>query len=371
MTMPRFIPGLELSRHFYHEAVRPILNEQYPNLAHAAANIGTGSDVLGFDTPMSRDHDWGPSVILFLRDADMEHAASIRTVMRDRLPHMFYGYPVNFGTAPTEPETAVLQPTTAGPINHHVFVTTVRSFVQRHLGHSLDQPFDAVDWLTFPAQTLRGLTTGALYHDGVGELTTIREQLAWYPHDVWLYLLAAGWNRLEQEEHLMPRAGEVGDELGSAVIGSRLVRDIMTLCFLMERQYAPYPKWFGTAFKHLRCADRLLQVLWRAQQAATWPEREAALSEAYEALARMHNALHLTSPLPAHVSPFFGRPFKVIHGDLFAAALVAQIVDPQVQRIAAQRLIGGIDQWSDSTDLRSDVVWRPVLRRLYEINHDA
>jgi hypothetical protein len=47
----------------------------------------------------------------------------------------------------------------------------------------------------------------------------------------------------------MPRAGFVGDELGSALIGSRLVRDIMNLCFLLEKQYAPYPKWFGTAFQ--------------------------------------------------------------------------------------------------------------------------
>jgi hypothetical protein len=35
----------------------------------------------------------------------------------------------------------------------------------------------------------------------------------------------------------MGRAGYVGDELGAALIGSRLVRDMMRLCFLMERQY--------------------------------------------------------------------------------------------------------------------------------------
>ncbi len=37
----------------------------------------------------------------------------------------------------------------------------------------------------------------------------------------------------------------IGDEVGSALIGSRLVRDIMRLCFLMEQTYAPYAKWFG------------------------------------------------------------------------------------------------------------------------------
>src|SRR5207237_6360337 len=123
------------------------------------------------------------------------------------------------------------------------------------------------------SQHLRELTMGALHHDAIGELTELRERLAWYPHDVWLYLLAAGWQRIGQEEHLMPRAGYVGDELGSALIGSRLVRDIMNLCFLLEKQYAPYPKWFGTAFQRLHSAQEIGPLLWRAQQRSPSDER--------------------------------------------------------------------------------------------------
>ncbi len=164
----------------------------------------------------------------------------------------------------------------------------------------------------------------------------------------------------------MPRAGYAGDELGSALMGSRLVRDVMRLCFLMAKQYAPYPKWFGTAFKQLDCAQALLPMLWRAQRASTWQEREAALGEAFEFLARAHNALGITEALPEIVSSFHERPFKVIHGETFAQAICAQIADPGVERIASLRLIGGLDQWSDSTDLRSDASWRRVLRGLYE-----
>jgi hypothetical protein len=200
----------------------------------------------------------------------------------------------------------------------------------------------------------------------VGELTALREQLAWYPHDVWLYLLAVGWQRIGQEEHLMPRAGYAGDELGAALMGSRLARDVMSLCFLMEKQYAPYPKWFGTAFKQLDCAQALSPALWRAQRARTWQEREAALCKAFEFLARAHNALGITEELPETVSSFHDRPFKVIHGETFAQAICAQITDPEVERIASRRLIGSLDQWSDSTDLRSDASWRSILRGLYE-----
>jgi hypothetical protein len=35
------------------------------------------------------------------------------------------------------------------------------------------------------------------------------------------------WNRIGQEEHLMGRADR-GDEIGSAIIAARLVRDLMS-----------------------------------------------------------------------------------------------------------------------------------------------
>jgi uncharacterized protein DUF4037 len=238
-------------------------------------------------------------------------------------------------------------------------------FVRSVLAWDATRELTPADWLTFPSQALLSLTAGAVHHDGTGELGALRERLAWYPRDVWIYLLAAGWQRISQEEHLMQRAGFAGDELGSALIGSRLVRDVMSLCFLMERRYAPYPKWFGTAFARLACAAGLTPTLRRAQLAAGWREREAALCDAYETVARMHNGLGVTEELPAHVSPFFDRPFRVIHGERFAQALKAQIADPAVRTIAKRHLIGGIDQLSDSTDLRAGADWLEPLRPLY------
>jgi hypothetical protein len=364
--MTSFLPGRELSRRFYEEAVRPLLDERFPRLPHAAAHLGRGSDVLGFDTQMSTDHDWGPSVLIFLRDEDAYLGESMRAMLSNHLPPTFYGYPVNFDESPLEPETLTMHMIEDGPINHRVFPMTLRTFFLTHLAYDIAHPPDVAEWLTFPSQALREIAAGALYHDGTGELTKLRAHLAWYPHDVWLYLLASGWQRIGQEEHLMPRAGFVGDELGSALIASRLVRDVMSLCFLLEKQYAPYPKWFGTAFKQLKCAGQLWPVLWRAQQTPTWQEREVALCEAYEFLARAHNALRITPHLPETVSQFFNRPFKVIDGGSYAQALVAQITDPAVKRVASRRLIGSIDQFSDNTDLRTAGDFRPTLQRLYQ-----
>ena len=364
--MSAFLSGGVLSRRFYEEAVRPLLAEYFAAIPYAAAHLGPGSDVLGFDTEMSQDHDWGPAVHIFLKDKDASLAEDIRQALSNRLPHSISGYPVNFSETPVEPGTFAMQTTDDGPVNHRVRVMTLRAFFQTQLAWDIDQPLNAAMWLTIPSQSLREVTAGTVHYDGVGELTELRQRLAWYPRDVWLYLLACGWWRIGQEEHLMPRAGFAGDELGSAIIASRLVRDVMNLCFLMEKQYAPYPKWFGTAFKQLRCAERFRPILWRAQVSRSWQERETALCEAYELLVSMHNALCIAREMPETVSPFFSRPFKVIHGDHFADALSGQITDNDVRRIASKRLIGSIDQFSDNTDLRCVTEFRPVLRRLYE-----
>jgi hypothetical protein len=255
-----------------------------------------------------------------------------------------------------------LQTISSGPINHHVETLTLRQFFKHALDFDLDTDIEPADWLTFPQQRLLGITRGEVYHDDIG-LEAARARFVFYPRDVWLYMLASGWARIGQEEPFVGRTGSVGDDVGSQVLAARLCRDVMQLAFLMERQYAPYSKWFGTAFSRLDSAPRLLPLLRGAMLGQDWHERESHLSQAYETLAQMHNALNITEPLPEQVSPFFGRPFQVIHGERFADALQAAIRDDMVRRLP---LIGSIDQFSDSTDLLENIGLRQALKRLYK-----
>lgn len=363
--MPEFIPGLDLSRRFYDEAVKPLLHSHFPDIAHAAALIGSGSEVLGYDTPMSVDHYWGPRVHLFLSEADSDHLPRILDIMSQHLPPTVAGYPVHFGDSSSETGMDVMTFKAQPPFKHHVFVHTVSSFIWDHMRWDSSQRWEPVDWLTVSSQKLLELTTGAVFCDDLGELTRLREQFHWYPPDVWRYLLASGWQRIGQEEHLMPRAGDVGDELGSALIGSRLVRDIMRLCFLMEQRYAPYPKWFGTAFRRLPSAAEITPYLLAAQASASWREREAALGKAFVLLITLHNRLGITNHFSETVSSFFHRPFQVIRGSEIAEAIKHTIQNPQIRQIAERVLIGSIDQFSDSTDLIETVGARMQYRQLY------
>jgi Domain of unknown function (DUF4037) len=365
--MTEFVKGLELSRLFFDEAVRPVLEESFPSLRYAAALLGTGSEVLGFDTEMSTDHGWGPRLDLFLEEAGYERERGrIRETLRHKLPHSFRGYPTSF-TEPDPDDNGTQQPDarTSGPVDHKVEPTTPRGFILDYLDFDIRREIEPADWLTFPEQKLRTITSGAIFHDRVG-LEDVRRRFAYYPDDVWLYQLGSAWARVGQEEHLMGRAGMVGDEIGSAVIGARLVRDLMRLCFLTERTYAPYPKWLGTAFKQLRHAEELSPHLRAALSSETWQGREEHLSHAYRIVAAAHNALGITDPLPTEPRDFFGRPFRVIELHGFARATLARIRDERVRPIAERRPIGGLDLFSDSTDLAQHACWRATLRKLYE-----
>jgi len=355
-----FIKGLELSRFLYEEAVGPLMATHFAGLPYSAALLGSGSDVLGFDTPQSMDHDWGPRLLVFLGEAD--HARwrdEIDKGLERYLPHDCHGYPTRFEFY--EGGTTAMAEDGQEPAHHRVMLLTVRSFFWDCLAFDPQGELRAVDWLTFPEQRLRGVTAGQVFHDGLGELEPVRARLQYYPRDVWLYLLAAQWRRIGQEEAFMGRCGQVGDELGSCLVAARLVRDLMKLCFLMERQYAPYSKWFGSAFAQLACAGQLAPTFASVLGAGFWQERERRLVAAYEAVARMHNALGVTEPLPTNMFHYFERPFLVIGGDGFADTLRAVIVSEEVQ--ALPEYLGAVDQLVDSTD----VLERPARCRRLEM----
>ncbi|MFJ9376175.1 DUF4037 domain-containing protein [Streptomyces sp. NPDC101455] len=327
---PTFLPGLELSRRFYTEAVRPLLEDAAPDIPHSAARIGSGSEVLGYDTPRSTDHEWGPRLQLFLRPRDVpRHAGRIRHHLAEHLPKTFHGYPTNF--APTTDGGVRVMRTTTGPVHHRVEVTHTAAWFEATLGFDPTHEITAADWLAPPTQLLAEVTGGAVFHDGLHELGPARHALRWYPRDVWLHVLAREWNRIAQEEAFVGRCGEVGDELGSATAAAGLTRTLMRLCLLMDRRYPPYNKWLGTAFARTTAGHRLIPVLTAALSATDWHTREKHLAYAYEAAAGIHNQLNLTDRVDPTTRPYHSRPFRVLRADRFTAALTARIADPTLK----------------------------------------
>ncbi len=169
--------------------------------------------------------------------------------------------------------------------------------------------------------------------------------------------LTSQWKRISQEEAFVGRCGEVGDELGSAVVAARLVRDLMRLCLLMERRYPPYSKWLGSAFAGYSARGRTQPHSHRRPSPPpTGARASSILGRAYRTVGAMHNQLALTEPVDPATRPYHSRPFQVLHAERFAAALLARISDPALRALPQ---IGTVDQFVDSTD----VLCRPELTR--------
>lgn len=310
--MARFMPGLDLARRFYEDWAAPRLR----GVPHAAALIGDGSEVLGFDTPISTDHDWGARVLVLT-------APGAPVPALDAPPATFLGWP-----APG------------------IEWSTLEAWTADALALAPGAPLGWRDWLAIPEPKLLGATAGAVFHDDLGELTALRQRLAYHPDDVWLYRLACQWGRIAEERAFVGRAGEAGDDLGSRIIAARLARDIMGLGFLVERTYAPYAKWFGSAFRRLACAEAMAPGLSRSLAARDWQTREAGLADAAMAVAGIHLARGLPGRFTPHVGRYFDRPFQVINADEIGDAIRREIHN---RALRARPLIGGVDQFSDST----------------------
>ena len=347
----RFISGRELNRAHYNEIVAPIISADFPKLRYSAGLIGPGSDVLGYDSERSTDHSWGPRLLLFLAEDDLHSIArSLRERLSARLPATYRGFATSFANPVKGVEE--IGPGAAGRATHRIEIHSLRHFVRGMLNIDLAVPLKNVDWLLMPQEQLLEVTCGEIYRDDFGELARLRATLAWYPTDVWMLLMAAQWKRVAQEEPFVARCGEAGDELGSRIVTGRLVRDLVRLCFLIERRYAPYSKWLGTAFSRLKCGPQLNEMLLGALGANSWHERENHLCAAYETVARLHNALEVTPRLDEKVRGFHDRPYRVLDAERFSLALIESIEDLELRQICLTTgLIGAIDQFADSTDL--------------------
>ncbi|HEY9290774.1 MAG TPA: DUF4037 domain-containing protein [Microlunatus sp.] len=345
-----FVPGHQLSKALYADQVGPALAREFPRLRYAAGLVGRGSDVLGYDSERSTDHDWGPRLQIVLPEADRAGLADpiLRTVDA-ALPDTVCGVPVELPGATNLPGDEVTNYNSQSPRNHGVTVTSVERLMQELLDTAIaPDRWTSARWLATPRQSLLEFTAGPLHRDDSGELTAARSTLARYPQDVWLYVMSGRWQRIAQLESFVGRTFEVGDEIGSRVLIAQIVRDAMQLALLQQRAYTPYPKWLGTAFERAEGDPELPRLLSSALSADNSAERQQFLIAALLELSRRHDRLQLTDPIRSRTESFFGRPFPVIWCERIARALHSAIDDPEVATLTFG--LGGIDEISDSTN---------------------
>jgi len=324
--------GAELSRSYFEQVVEPIVRGRWPGMPCAAARLGSGSDVLGLDDTMSRDHDWGLRLNLLV---PAEATTAVDEHLDAHLPRAFAGHPTRFAT-------------TWDPVaRHRVQVETARELAVSRLGVDPGGDLDVDDWLSLTGQAVLEVTCGEVFADDAGELDGIRQRLEWYPDDVWRHVVATDWARLSQELPFVGRTAERGDELGSRVVAARLIGVVLHLGHLLDRRWPPYAKWLGTSFAGLPRAGAALAPLDRALAADDWRQREGGLVEALRLLAAVQGEAGLPT-VDDPVEPFWDRPYLGVRGAV-VEVLEASVTDPVVR--ALPRGVGSAEQRSDNVDV--------------------
>jgi hypothetical protein len=328
--------GLLLARDYHRHVIQPLLARWCPAATCAAARIGAGSDVLGLDDVMSQDHDWGLRLQLFTTE---QHIPEVRAALSAQLPETFRGHPTRIAFSGQATKTL------------GVDVTSVARFADERLGFDPRRGATTPDWLSVSGQAALEIVSGEVFADPDGGLTRLRQSLTWYPDDLWRYLVASDWKRLDQELPSMGRAGDRGDEMGAQIIAARLVDIAVHLAFMLSRTWRPYSKWRGTSFAQLPVSASITDDLEAALTSTLWSARSHALGRALESLALLQRDVGLPTRSPA-VVPFWGRPYLNIEASLISA-LTDAIEDPAIRSLPVG--LGGIDQRTDNVDILVDV----------------
>ena len=238
--------GLELSERFYKECGEPMLKERFPELLPliAVGLVGAGSECLGFDDDISKDHDFEAGFCIFLPDESLVDRKAEFELERaySALPKEFMGYKRS-GISPV-----------GG--NRHGVMRTAEFFALK-VG-TPDGALSLRDWFFLPEQALAEATDGKIFYDGLGEVTAIRERLLYMPNDVRLKKLAGNLLVMGQAgQYNYSRCIARGERAAAQLAVFEFVRAALNVAFLLNCRYAPYYKWTFRALTELQKLSEL------------------------------------------------------------------------------------------------------------------
>ena len=235
--------GLEISKAFYDEYGKPLLEKRFPELVPylAAGLIGSGSECYGYDDEVSRDHDFEPGFCIFLPGEEVVDRKAAFALERAYagLPREFMGL-----------RRALVSP--VGGARHGVIRTA--DFLMDKTGTN-DGVLSLYEWLTLPDYSLSEVVNGEIFEDRYGGITAVRDRLRHRPQDVRLKKLAGHLLLMAQAgQYNYQRCLRHGETGAAQLAVTEFVKNAMAAAFLLNDAYQPYYKW---SFRALRELDKL------------------------------------------------------------------------------------------------------------------
>jgi len=353
--------GLELSEQFYWQVVSPLIARRFPWLQerYAAGLIGYGSDVLGYDDEISRDHEWGPRGHIWLSTADYSrYARRLDRILHEELPLEFLGFKTRF-VVDHGLQALVPAPEGQTGTHHHVAITTVPRYLRIQFGLRRLPP-TVLDWICLPEQKLLELTRGKVFYDPVGEISAVRQAFAYLPDDVWRFKLQYAWEAVDSVDVAMLNAAR-GDTLSARINLNKLVESIVRIVFLLNRRYCPgSPKWLSREFYALpRLAREIGPRLEECQVMDDIPASCSVIADVLRILVDEQNRLGITEPVTLE-APEYRQEQQSFYLQKVIRAL-AESLPPELREL---EIHGGSDQWVTNADV---LIWAEQYGKLRAI----
>lgn len=302
--------GLEIAQDFYTEWGKDYLEKSFPKLANRVA-IGRifGSDVIGADDEISRDHNWGPQFTVFLSADDYaEQGEKLSEVMNAAAPNPWKGFRLD------------------GAGDKSVEVESIPNWIETWIGF-YQQPSRNEDWDLIVKERIDGginearesilyfLRHAAIWYDGSGELSGWRESLYYYPEKIWCIRLAEELFRVWQhgEYNFVHRVAKRDDPLAKTICIGEFVDSVMRTFLLLNRDYTPYWKWLAHEFRKLEVAKTYAPLLEELTSVnASKRQAEIILKICDEIYQTMKNSGIITKEGDNHPLPLLHAHFELL-----------------------------------------------------------
>lgn len=228
--------GLGIAEDFFRQWGLPAIQERWPSLVgNMAAGRIFGSDVLGGDDEVSRDHNWGPQFHIWLHSDDyVAMGLKIEEALNGAAPNPWNGFRV------------------AGGGDKSVHVHNIETYCNEVFhGQYADFRNPPWEYLKDHESNLYFIRHGAIWHDPASLLGEVQSVLHFYPKQCYLQRLKEECFRVwhHGEYNFVQRMVKRADPIACAICLGEFISGVMKLCFLISKDYAPYWKWLAFEFR--------------------------------------------------------------------------------------------------------------------------
>ena len=219
--------GLEICQKYYETYGKKMIDEKYQDYKQymAIGMFGYGSDCLGYDDEISRDHDFGGGFCILLPAPVYQKIGKEMQEDYEKLPDEFMD----------------VKRLTSFHGQGRVGVFEIDQFFLQFLNI---YPHSSNDWLYLDEQALLNCTNGMIFDDYYGEVTKIRKELAYYPEVIRIKKIALTVAKIAQSgQYNYGRCMKRHDYVAANLAINEFIDQTLSLIYLMNKRYKPYYKW--------------------------------------------------------------------------------------------------------------------------------